>query len=121
VRLDEHENPTTNTGGIIISAFPHTYSILPPASSIPTPSGLFPPLSSSGDVAGWMYLNLTTNVSTNASRPSQNWITPVMYAEGRYQTAYDATPLGNGCSSSAAVTDYYGRYVAIGPASNTTP
>jgi hypothetical protein len=115
VRFDEHENPTTNAGGIIICTFPSTIVTLPSASSTPSSAGIFPPLSgAAGDVGGWMFLNLTNRGSANYSvyapracvaRPSQNWVVTSMTAEGRYQVAYDGTPLGNACNAAPAVTN----------------
>ena len=65
VRFDEHENPTTLAGGVIISPFPSTTVVLPETSSTSTSAGIFPPMSAiAGDVAGWMYLNLNNGGST---------------------------------------------------------
>jgi hypothetical protein len=62
VRFDEHENPTTLAGGVVISPFPRTTVVLPETSSTPTSSGIFPVISPlAGDVAGWTYLNLNNN------------------------------------------------------------
>lgn len=128
VRFDEHENPTINVGHpagpspIIITPI-----ILPATSSLPTSSGVFPPLSTSGDVGGWIYLNLSNGGSTNYSvktertfggsivRPSQNWVVTEMSAEGRYQTVFDATMLSNGCSPVPA------GGALIGPGPNPNP
>jgi len=118
VRFDEHENPTVNSSEVRISAYQKTYVIFPSASSTPTSAGTFPPLSSSGDVGGWMYLNLA---NSSTGRPSQNWVVSIMQAEGRYQTAFDATPLGNGCSSTQAYTTNRPYPPVIGPAPNITP
>jgi hypothetical protein len=35
-------------------------------------------------------------------RPSQNWVTVQMYAEGRYAVDFDATALANGCTAAPA-------------------
>ncbi len=113
VRFDEHENPTTNAGGVRIAAYQTVYYILPATSSTATSAGLFPPLSTSGDVGGWMYMNLRSGHT--APRPTQNWITIAMQAEGRYQTMADATPLGNGCSAPIPVTMNDRRSPSIGP------
>jgi len=110
VRFDEHENPTIATYAIGPSPVIPTIIVLPASSNLPTSSGLFPPLSTSGDVGGWLYLNLSNGGSTIYSvknertfggsivRPNQNWVVTSMSAEGRYQTTFDATMLSNGCS-----------------------
>jgi hypothetical protein len=68
VRFDEHENPFTLAGGIIISPFPTTTVVLPETSSTSTSSGTFPTFASpAGDVAGWMYLNLNNGGSVASS------------------------------------------------------
>ncbi|HYM61169.1 MAG TPA: hypothetical protein VEZ11_09780 [Thermoanaerobaculia bacterium] len=67
--------------------------------------------SPSGDVAGWLYLNLSNSGApiysaarggfrppTSFARQSQNWAIISMFAEGRYSVDFDATSLGNGCS-----------------------
>jgi hypothetical protein len=96
VRFDEHENAT-------VSVFecpnecPDPFT-LPAASSTSTSSYQFP---GSGDPSGWMYLNLSVaNVAaySSRSRASQNWVSVVMRAEGRYAVLFDAAQLGNGCS-----------------------
>src|SRR5205085_5752740 len=76
---------------------------------------IYPMLSSSGDVAGWIYLNLNNgnmNVTYSVARPgffppgttrpSQNWVITSMFAEGRFSVDFDATMLGNGCSPAIA-------------------
>jgi len=104
VRFDEHENPTTMGGEVRIAAYQTVYYTLSAASSTPTSASMFPPLSSSGDVGGWIYLNLTNPA----------WVTTVMSAEGRYSVAYDAQMMGNGCSP-------FPWTVIIGPAPNVQP
>jgi hypothetical protein len=123
VRFDEHENASM----MGISERPLPPLILPVASNLPTSSGLFPPLSTSGDVGGWLYLNLSNGGSTVYSvknertfggstvRPSQNWVVTSMSAEGRYQTSFDATMLSNGCSPVPAAG------ALIGPGPNPNP
>lgn len=103
VRFDERENPTTTAPQVIICTFsPGTFT-MPATSSYPSTSTSFPPLTS-GDVAGWMYMNLHANYAYDPSRKcgrmraSQNWVVVGMEAEGRYATAQPAVPLGNGCS-----------------------
>jgi len=103
VRFDEHENPTIRMSTVRILV-PITYSTLPAVSSTATSSGIFPPLSNSGDVGGWIFLDLTNPA----------WVTSSMNAEGRFAVAFDAQTLGNGCSPSAPSE-------TIGPRVNTTP
>jgi hypothetical protein len=95
---------------------------------------LFPPISSSGDVAGWIYMNLSNDGSTAYSvssadrkfsgpgtstrvgpRQSQNWVVTNMTAEGRYSVDVDAVAFGNGCSPSPIPG------VQIAPLPNVTP
>jgi hypothetical protein len=117
IRFDQHENATAT---YIVQA-----PITPIAPSVPTTpttsaqlttnSVLFPPMTSSGDDSGWMYLNLNNGGSTSYSgarpgltaagtagpRASQNWVV-VRMANSRYAHMFDAAPLGNGCSSGVA-------------------
>jgi hypothetical protein len=103
VRFDERENPTS----FVLSQFPPPPPPLtiPATASVASNSSLFPPLASS-EVAGWMYLNLHNSATTpsDGSRPSQNWVTVDMFAEGRYSVMFDATALANGCSRAVATT-----------------
>ncbi|HEX9984517.1 MAG TPA: hypothetical protein VGF69_14750 [Thermoanaerobaculia bacterium] len=97
VRFDERENPAVLTQG---SAFgvpnrPTTNA----TAAVRTSSPLFPALNT-GDVGGWMFLNLDNKA--DAARKSQNWVVVRMFAEGRYSTDSDATPLTNGCVVPAA-------------------
>jgi len=105
VRFDEHENSTSNYSSIRLAELQRTYRLLPAASSTPTSSAMFPPLSSSGDAGGWIYLSLTYPA----------WVTTVMSAEGRFSVAYDAQMLGNGCSPAPKTLS------PIGPAPNINP
>jgi hypothetical protein len=137
VRFDEHENATTIATGPLISPQVNTLVSLPETSSTSTASStIFPPISTSGDVGGWMYLNLNNGGSANysAARPgftgvgtstvpanvrqSQNWVIISMFAEGRFSVDFDAIQFGNGCSPSPAVS---GSTAPIGPAPNVTP
>jgi len=126
IRFDEHENARASTGTLNISPPPPGAPGLPETSSTSTASAQYPPLSSSGDVAGWMFLNLnnlgsstySTGGGPGAVRPgfagagtstplgnvrqSQNWVIVNMTAEGRFSVDFDAAWLGNGCSPSPA-------------------
>jgi hypothetical protein len=124
VRFDEHENST-----VFIPP-----PILAPPQPFPTPltmsvstanTTFFPSFSASGDVGGWLYLNLNnggstaysvnlvplgiprdfrTNTSTTVGlRQSQNWVITSMFAEPSYATEATALALGNGCSPSPRV------------------
>jgi len=115
VRFDEHENPTTYAPGIVISPGIIQNITLPETSSTSTSNtAIFPPLSSSGDVGGWMYLNLNSGQTVGGvntpvhpnfgPRPSQNWVIVSMFAEGRYSVDFDAAWLGNGCSPPVATS-----------------
>jgi len=89
VRFDEHENPT---------AIATTSSlVLPPTSATPSNAAAFPP-ATGDDRGGWFWIALDNGAR---SRPSQNWITVQMYAEGRYAVDFDATWLANGCTMTA--------------------
>jgi hypothetical protein len=63
--------------------------------------------------------------ATVAVRPSQNWVTVSMFAEGRYSVDFDAASLGNGCSLSPATNDLIGPNGGVigptNPIGNTTP
>jgi hypothetical protein len=134
VRFDEHENPTTISSGVVISPAPSTTIQLPETSRTTTSNtNVFPPLSSvSGDIAGWMYLNLNNGgaVTYNANRAgftggttvvglrqSQNWVVVSMFAEGRYSVDFDATMLANGCTPAPT----FSTSAPIGPGPNATP
>jgi hypothetical protein len=133
VRFDEHENPTLISGGGLIcspNCGPSGIN-LPETSSTSTSAGaVFPPSSSTPDVAGWMYLNLSNGGVTSATSPSpagnlpysasragygpaapttpgsrtvsQNWVIISMFAEGRFSVDFDAAWLGNGCTPGLA-------------------
>jgi hypothetical protein len=81
VRFDEHENATSqslaSTSGLAVT------------STLLADSAQFPPLSASGDVGGWLYLN----------SGGQSWMTVAMFAAPTYATEATATALGNGCSA----------------------
>jgi hypothetical protein len=133
VRFDEHENATV----MVILEPPPPPLATPLTFSIPTSSTQFPPYSTSGDVGGWLYLNLNnggsnaysvgvvppgiardfrTNSSTTVGlRQSQNWVITSMFAEPTYATEATAVALGNGCSPSPKAG------AQIAPAPNPTP
>jgi hypothetical protein len=115
VRFDEHENATVLSNGIISPApgQPGTAE----TQALSTGSGFFPNPSTSGDVGGWMYLNLNnggsaTYSAVRAAGPSQNWVIVSMFAEGRYSVDFDAAWLGNGCSAPVPVG------ATVGPVGN---
>jgi len=118
VRFDEHENATTAAFSTVpISPAPTPTTLtLPETSSTPTSNiSVFPSIPPSGDVAGWMYLNLNNGGGPNlsAQRPgfigasgrnvTQNWVIISMFAEGRFSVDFDAAWLGNGCSGAVPV------------------
>jgi hypothetical protein len=109
VRFDEHENPNT-TSPCLVSPCPTTSNpLMPETSAQNTGSSNFPLINASGDVGGWMYLNLNNGGSTGYSvtrnvggvptiitgagstsnlvtgsgtvgpRPSQNWVIVEMF------------------------------------------
>ena len=88
VRFDEHENASALAAGSLL---------LPPARASASTSAYFPPLGSN-DRGGWFWLSLDNG---SRSRPSQNWVTVQMYAEGRYGVDFDATWIANGCTLAA--------------------
>lgn len=122
VRFDERENPTEFVPSPLQDP-PLPFAIeLPATSKTATSANIFPPLSASGDLGGWMYLNLnnegssaysvaegvdlrTNSSSVNGLRQSQNWVAVSMYSEGRYSTLTDATMLANGCTRAPASPD----------------
>ena len=115
VRFDEHENANVGGGSLVISPLPPAGGI-PETGSYATTLSIFPAGPTSGDVAGWMYLNLNIpsgsplysstapngrqlpTAGTAGARASQNWVIVSMSAEGRYSVDFDAAWLGNGCS-----------------------
>ncbi len=137
VKFDEHENPTTLAGGIIISPAPSTTISSPETARLSSAGGTFPPISGlAGDVAGWVYMNLNNGgaVAYSSARPgfgagvgttsvgarqSQNWVIVAMSAEGRYAVDFDAAWLGNGCSPAAGITTLDPGTSSIGPAGGT--
>lgn len=119
IRFDERENANVGGGSLVISPPPPGAGI-PETGAYPTTSSIFPNGPTSGDVAGWMYLNLNSGgpllgpaqtvgrlpavpTAGAGSRASQNWVIISMFAEGRYSVDFDAAWLGNGCSGSVPV------------------
>ena len=112
VRFDEHENATIMSPGLII-IFPVIFYTS--AASVQEVSGpLFPPLSTSGDVGGWIYLNLDSSDSKR-TRASQGWVITSMFAEPTYAVEAPAIALGNGCSPRRPLTGTAGGGGEIGP------
>lgn len=99
VRFDEHENPTTRTNICQVSPCPPGTTPTLPETSAPAISNtsVFPDPSTSGDVGGWVYLNLD-NPNAAQVPATQNWVIVEMTAEGRYGVDFDATYLANGCT-----------------------
>jgi hypothetical protein len=125
VRFDEHENATVLSNGIISPApgQPGTNE----TQALSTGSAFFPQPSISGDVGGWMYLNLNNggvapppfnfNASfsqVRAGGPSQNWVIVSMFAEGRYSVDFDAAWLGNGCTPVFPLTGVPNGFIGPG-------
>ncbi|HWS71864.1 MAG TPA: hypothetical protein VN605_07095 [Thermoanaerobaculia bacterium] len=127
VRFDEHENATTFVN--FSAEFPLFLDPIPPASSAPTSStARFPPLAGTGDVGGWLYLNLhndgvTAPISYTVphKRATQNWVVVAMSAAGRFSVEMDASPLGNGCSPALPASDANNGTMPIGPMPATNP
>jgi hypothetical protein len=101
VRFDEHENAVATTG---CDENGCSYPATGVASVISAASPVLPP-SASGDLGGWIWIDLDNGAGMAAGspystrRPSQNWIIVQMYAEGRYAVDFDATTIANGCST----------------------
>lgn len=115
VRFDEHENPTTRTNICQVSPCPPGTTPTLPETSAPAISNtsVFPDPSNSGDVGGWVYLNLDNpNVAGDAT---QNWVIVEMTAEGRYGVDFDATYLANGCYPAYGSTTAVNPNFVIGP------
>ncbi|HEY6141317.1 MAG TPA: hypothetical protein VI670_26475 [Thermoanaerobaculia bacterium] len=122
VRFDEHENATYGPPCNLVCFTP----VAPATSSQGTTTSNFPRPSISGDVAGWLFLNLNNGGSeayssarnygsgstTRGRRQSQAWVVTSMFAEGRFGVEMDAPAVGNGCSPAP---DFSFR-AAIGPA-----
>jgi hypothetical protein len=105
IRFDESENSFAVKGALFCGAVCHLEFPSTPATLIVNSSNtvFFPAHAASPDVAGWLYLNLNDPTPGLRSRPSQNWVTAVMFAQGRYAVEFDAAQLGNGCTPTAVV------------------
>jgi len=126
VRFDEHENATYVPCAGIVGEHPCPNPLLASTSSHPMTYELFPPAATSGDIAGWIYLNLNNRGSSAYSstrnygfgstvvgrRQSQGWVVTSMFAEGRFAVEMDAPAVGNGCSPAPDLS----TRAAIGPA-----
>jgi len=139
VRFDEHENPTTFGTGFICSPCNNILPGFPETSSNNTAGSGFPLIgTTTGDVGGWMYLNLSNGGSAAYSvtghpsgsissapsvfgtpRASQNWVIIEMFGNvgaNRLSVDFDSAWLGNGCSAQGALTTANGGATPIGPA-----
>jgi len=112
VRFDENENATIERIGSGTNDPPPPKTI-PAAASVPVSCCFFPLTSTSGDVGGWLYLNLDHR--QNGARPSQNWVITSMFADAINGTDATAIAFGNGCTPAVA------RGARIGPAPNPNP
>lgn len=112
-RFDEHENTNSTTGCLVVAPACPAPDRFAATSSTSLTSSAFPGLTTSGDLEGWMYLNLNNGGSaaySSSTRPSQNWVVIDMYVEGQRAFRFDAAALGNGCSPAVD------RDTVIGPA-----
>jgi hypothetical protein len=125
VRFDEHENPTTFAPEIFLAP-----QVEPTALTSRTPvtdERRYPPRAGSGDAGGWLFLNLHNDgvlpsmYTAPHVRPTQNWVTVSMSAEGRFSVEMDANPLGNGCSSAPALSSADHGPASIGPLRDGQP
>jgi hypothetical protein len=134
VKFDEHENPMTLAGGVVISPAPTGSVSSPETARLSSAASQFPALSTAaGDVAGWLYLNLNNGGAPSYSvaagrvgfasginaRQSQNWVIVSMSAEGRYAVDFDAAWLGNGCTPAAPASSIDPTGSPIGPRGGT--
>lgn len=140
VRFDEHENPFISASGANCSPAlfcgPGTITLPETSATNTSDTSVYPTLGS-GDVGGWMYLNLTNGGSPTYSvtppggipistanplgtpRASQNWVIIEMFGNAgtnRLTVDFDAAWLGNGCSPQATTSTANGGAVPIGPA-----
>jgi hypothetical protein len=100
IRFDEHDNATTVNCWYFY--WPCQFNLETAAvSAKPASDPFFPQASSSGDVGGWMYLNLDGLHNGAPHRPAQAWVV-VRMTDARRAILYDAAHLGNGCSPPVA-------------------
>jgi len=145
VRFDEHENfLTLVASGCQTSPCPTAPVVsLPESSSTSTTAAIYPPANfASGDVGGWMYMNLAQpsgtfvteaanagaigpqNTGLGMLRASQNWVIVALSGSGstagQYGVDFDATWLGNGCSGRVPLSTLQaGGTFPIGPVGYT--
>src|SRR5207237_1188592 len=105
VRFDENENATVIAGRC---AFCFAAAGISSASSLAAASPLLPPKSTSGDPAGWFYLNL----DAGGARASQSWVIASMFGPPRYAVDVAAPALGNGCATATAPGAQIGPKIA---------
>ena len=119
VRFDEEENPETFAPDIVVCTPLINYPDLPVTSLTNVDDQSVFPDTTTGSVAGWMYMNLDwCNRDTHAS---QHWVVASMRAEDRFSVDVDAMALGNGCSAPIPQTEAVGGLGSIGPAPNRRP
>ena len=129
IRFDERENSTGFGSNVICSPFCTATGIpgLPESSKVNvgggSVNGNFPVLPTSGDLGGWMYMNLNSGArnaagtaaasgvltasragfGTTAQRTTtQNWVIVSMFGQGRLAVDFDAAWMGNGCTAAPA-------------------
>ncbi len=119
VRFDEEENPTTLAPDVPVSPPLETEAVLPETSLTNVADATVFPETGSGDVSGWMYMNLDYEADDGIA--SQNWVVVSMRAEGRFSVDFDAAWLGNGCTPEIDQSSAVGGATPIGPAPNFNP
>jgi len=114
VRFEEHENATVIPPPFLIAVPVQPPPGLPVTSLVSVANtSLLPAFSTSGDVSGWIYLNL--DHQGMKGRASQNWVIASMFAEPTYAVEATALALGNGCSPAVR------KEAPIAPAPNPNP
>jgi hypothetical protein len=115
ITFDENENAVADHGVCACNAPINLPLSTPNAFRKAVDSGFFPRLFEAG---GWMILNL----DPPTAEIGQAWVISSMEAEGRYSVDIDATPLGNGCSPAAGVSQFSIRAgTVVGPPPNVNP
>ncbi len=117
VLFDEEENPRFRVDGGCPFCSPARG--LPAASLSDVRDEMIYPEISSGDVGGWVYLNLDQTRDDKSA--TQAWVTVSMRAQERYSIDADAIALGNGCTPPIAQSSAVGGKAPIGPAPNGNP